>query len=68
MEQEPLRVYPTAHFSVALVRSKTFKQRELVRANLLEDPWDHAPGARAVCVVIISKLRTQQVLFCMDTG
>jgi hypothetical protein len=52
--------------SVALARSKTFKQRELVRANLLVDPGNQAPCVRAVCVVIISKLRIQQVFFCID--
>ena len=52
--------------SVALARSKTFKQREFVRANLLVDPWDQAPRVRAVRVVSISKLRIQQLLFCVD--
>jgi hypothetical protein len=52
--------------SVALPWSKTFKQRELVRANLLVDPGNQAPCMRAVRVVIVSKLRVQQVLFCAD--
>ena len=67
MEQEPLRVFPTAHFPWRS-HAKTFKQRELVRANLLVDPGNQAPCVRAICVVIISKLRIQQVLFCIDTG
>ena len=52
--------------SVALARSKTFKRRELVGANLLVDPGNYAPCVRAVCVVIISKLRIQQVFFYID--
>src|SRR4029077_19363388 len=52
--------------SATLVRSKTLKRRDLVRANLLVDPGNETPCMRAVCVVIISKLRIQQVLFCID--
>ncbi len=40
MEQEPLRVFPTAHFSSALARCDALKKRDLAHANLLVGPWN----------------------------
>ena len=66
MEQESTSRNSNGPLSVAPARSKTFKQRELVGANLLVDPGNQAPCVSAVCVVIISKLRIHQVFFGIE--
>ena len=65
MEQEPLRVFATAHFPWRW-RVKDTQQDNLIRANLLVDPRNQAPGMGSVYVVLISKVQMQQVLFSID--
>jgi len=67
MEQEPLRAFPTAHFSCAPTHFKTLNSAIVILANLLIDPRNQAPCLGSVNIILISKLRMQQVLFCIDT-
>jgi hypothetical protein len=66
MEQDPLRVFPKAHFPRRWRGPRTIKKRDFACADLLVEPENQAPCMGAVGVVLISKLGTQQVLFCND--
>jgi hypothetical protein len=66
MEQDPLGVFPKAHFPRRWRGPRTIKKRDFACADLIVEPGNQAPCMGAVGVVLISKLGTQQVLFCND--
>jgi hypothetical protein len=52
--------------SAPLARSKNHQKHDFACANLLVEPWNQAPGMGAVGVILIPKLRMQQVLIKLD--
>jgi len=68
MKQEPLRVFPRAHFPRRWRDPRTIKKRHSACADLLVEPGNQTPCMGAVGVVLIAKLRTQQVLLCINPG
>jgi hypothetical protein len=67
MKQEPLRVFPRAHFPRRWRGPRTIKKPYFACADLLVEPGNQAPCMGAG-VVLIAKLRTQQVLLCINAG
>jgi hypothetical protein len=69
MKQEPLRVFPRAHFPRRWRDPRTIKKRHSAYSLcLLVEPGNQTPRMGAVGVVLIAKLRTQQVLLCINPG
>src|SRR4029453_1282692 len=62
----PTSRIPKAHFPRRWRGPRTIKKHDFACANLLVEPGNQAPCMGAVGVVLISKLGTQQVLFCND--
>ena len=52
----------------ALARSKNHQKRYFAGADLVVESGNQAPCMGAVGVVFIAKLRTQQVLLCINAG
>jgi hypothetical protein len=66
VQQDPLCVFPKAHFPHRWRGARTLKKRGFAGANLLVEPGNQTPCLEAVNVVRIAKLGVQQVLSCID--